>query len=143
MAYVKDLHTGKLDACACVGQFVGYDSESKGYHIYLPDKKSVMVKWNIVFNKNHTTLEDTNLTVLAEGEKEKVIQAPVPNQSTILSPTGPQVNVPQIHIPLPKSPKEDSLDSEPSNSVPFSSSVVDDLLPKMAETSLDKELEYG
>ena len=27
-AYVKDLKAGKLDACAQVGQFVGYDSES-------------------------------------------------------------------------------------------------------------------
>ena len=124
MAYVKDLHTGKLDTHACVGWFVGYDSEYKGYHIYWRDKKSVMVKWNIVFNKNHKTLEDTNLTVLAEGEKEKVIQAPVPNQSTILPPTGPQVNVPQTHILLPESPEEDSPDSEPSNSVPFPSSVV-------------------
>ena len=82
-AYVKDLHAGKLDARARVGRFVGYDSESKGYCIYWPDKKSVTVEWNIVFNENDTTLEDTNLTVLAEGEKEKIIQAPMPNQSTI------------------------------------------------------------
>ena len=33
-AYVKNLKAGKLDACAKVGQFVGYDSESKGYWIY-------------------------------------------------------------------------------------------------------------
>ena len=32
--YVKDLAAGKLDACARVGHFVGYDSESKGYQIY-------------------------------------------------------------------------------------------------------------
>ena len=56
-AYVKDLHAGKLDACARVGQFVGYDSESKGYRIYWLDKKSVTVKWNVVFNENDTTLE--------------------------------------------------------------------------------------
>ena len=30
-AYVKDLKAGKLDACTKVGQFVGYNSESKGY----------------------------------------------------------------------------------------------------------------
>ena len=142
-AYVKDLHAGKLDACARVGRFVGYDSESKGYCIYWPDKKSVTVKWNIVFNENDTTLEDTNLTVLAEGEKEKIIQAPMPNQSTILPPTGPQVNALQTHIPLPESPKEDSPDSEPSNSVPFPSSVVDDPLPETAETGLDEDLEYS
>jgi hypothetical protein len=33
-AYVKDLKAGKLDARAQVGQFVGYDSESKEYRIY-------------------------------------------------------------------------------------------------------------
>ena len=37
-AYVKDLKAGKLDACTKVGQFVGYDSESKGYQIYWPQK---------------------------------------------------------------------------------------------------------
>ena len=35
-AYVKDLKAGKLDACAKVGQFVGYNPESKGYWIYWP-----------------------------------------------------------------------------------------------------------
>jgi hypothetical protein len=33
-AYVKDLKAGKLDSCAQLGQFVGYDSESKGFRIY-------------------------------------------------------------------------------------------------------------
>ena len=37
-AYIKDLKAGKLDACTKVGQFVGYDSESKGYWIYWPQK---------------------------------------------------------------------------------------------------------
>ena len=30
-AYVKDLKAGKLDAHAKIGQFIDYDSESKGY----------------------------------------------------------------------------------------------------------------
>ena len=37
-AYVKDLKAGKLDSCAKVGRFVGYDQESKGYWIYWPQK---------------------------------------------------------------------------------------------------------
>ena len=37
-AYVKDLKAGKLDAHAKVGRFIGYDSESKGYWIYWPQK---------------------------------------------------------------------------------------------------------
>ena len=43
-AYVKDLKAGKLDARAQVGQFVGYDSKSKGFRIYWPGKRSVSVE---------------------------------------------------------------------------------------------------
>jgi hypothetical protein len=49
MAYVEDLKAGELDACAKVGQFVGYNLESKGYHIYWPNKHSVTVEHNVVF----------------------------------------------------------------------------------------------
>jgi hypothetical protein len=37
-AYVKDLGAGKLDACAKKGCFIWYDSESKGFRIYWPEK---------------------------------------------------------------------------------------------------------
>ena len=40
-AYVKDLDAGKLDPKACVRRFMGYNSESKGYRIYWPKKKSI------------------------------------------------------------------------------------------------------
>ena len=43
-AYVKDLNAGKLDARAKKGRFVRYDSESKGYRIYWPEKRSITVK---------------------------------------------------------------------------------------------------
>ena len=43
-AYVKDLKAGKLDARAKVGRFVRYDSESKGFRIYWPSKRSVSVE---------------------------------------------------------------------------------------------------
>ena len=43
-AYVKDLNTGKLDARAKKGHFVGYNSKSKGYRIYWPEKRSITVK---------------------------------------------------------------------------------------------------
>ena len=54
-AYVKDLKAGKLDACAKVGRFVGYDSESKEYRIYWPGKRSVSVKLNVIFNEKQRT----------------------------------------------------------------------------------------
>ena len=71
-AYVKDLKAGKLDARAQVGQFVGYDSESKGFQIYWPGKQSVSVKRNIVFNENDIHNGGTvtiPVGVLSEGRK--------------------------------------------------------------------------
>lgn len=50
-AYMKDITTGKLDLQAQVGHFIGYNSESKGYHIYWPDTHSVTVEQNIILNK--------------------------------------------------------------------------------------------
>jgi GAG-pre-integrase domain len=43
-AFVKDLAAGKLDARAKKGQFIGYDSESKGYRIYWPEKQSITIE---------------------------------------------------------------------------------------------------
>ena len=31
---------------------MGVDENSNGYHIYLPDKQTVRIKWNIYFNPN-------------------------------------------------------------------------------------------
>ena len=80
-AYVKDLKAGKLDACAKVGCFIGYDSESKGYRIYWPGKRSITVKQNVIFNENDVWNEDGVVLVpgpLSKGENEakKVIQHP-------------------------------------------------------------------
>ena len=47
-AYVKDLKARKLDSRAQLGHFVGYDLESKGFHIYWPTKWSVMAEQNVV-----------------------------------------------------------------------------------------------
>ena len=78
--YVKDLKAGKLDAQAQVGWFVGYDSESKGYQIYWPNKWSVTVEQNVVFNEDDVLTPD-DITIipgdtLAEGERDKIIQPP-------------------------------------------------------------------
>ena len=50
---MKDLKAGKLDAQAKVGRFVGYDTESKGYHVYWPGKRSVTVEQNVIFNSDN------------------------------------------------------------------------------------------
>ena len=77
-AYVKNTKAGKLDARAAKGRFVGYDSESKGYRIYWPDKRSVSIERNVVFNPEDLLVDDEVVVVpgdvLAEGERDKVIQ---------------------------------------------------------------------
>lgn len=76
--YVKDLTAGKLDSCAQVGRFVGYDSESKGYQIYWPHKCSVTVEQNVIFNEDDILIKTDTIVIsgntLAEGEIDKVIQ---------------------------------------------------------------------
>ena len=65
------------------GRFVGYDSKSKGYRIYWPEKKSITVEHNIIFNQDniHSSEETTIIYGEAqpEGESDKVIQAPQNN----------------------------------------------------------------
>jgi hypothetical protein len=82
-AYVKDLKDGKLDARAQLGRFVGYDSETKGYRIYWPGKRSITVERNVVFNPNDIQNAE-NVTIssgdaLSEGERNKIIQNPTSN----------------------------------------------------------------
>jgi hypothetical protein len=75
--YVKDLNAGKLDPHATKGRFVGYDSESKGYRIYWPEKRTVSIERNVVFNPEDLLTDDIVVVpgdVLAEGERDKVIQ---------------------------------------------------------------------
>jgi hypothetical protein len=78
-AYVKDLKAGKLDAWAKKGRFFGYDSESKGYRIYWPEKRSVTVEWNVIFNQDNAHTSDDTAIIYGEAqseeEKDKVIQA--------------------------------------------------------------------
>ena len=120
-AYIKDLKAGKLDAHAKVGRFVGYDSESKGYWIYWPQKRSITVKRNVVFNESNVTTND-NIHITAgnavdEGERDKVLQPPASNTNAANAPNSapaPQPKVPDIA-------PEPALEPEPQNSVPFPS----------------------
>ena len=124
-AYVKDLDAGKLDPKACVGRFVGYDSESKGYRIYWPKKKSISVEWDVVFNVNNVTVEDETVPIpidaLAEGEKDKVIQSPKPTPSSDKPDNQTELkNKPEVKeepekVPFPSEnpPSEDSTQDTP------------------------------
>ena len=87
-AYVKDLKAGKLDSRAQLGRFVGYDSESKGYRIFWPLKRTVTVEQNVVFNENDVLSKypDESLTIgiQSEGERNKVIQHPDSSSNNII-----------------------------------------------------------
>ena len=116
-AYVKDLKAGKLDACAQVGRFVGYDSESKGYHIYWPHKQSVTVECNVVFNEDDVlTTNDVAIIpgdALAEGERDKIIQNPTNTANS---------NETNINQPEAEAEKADTPPGhKPTNSIPFPS----------------------
>jgi hypothetical protein len=108
---VKVLSAGKLDARAGIGCFIGYDSESKGYRIYWPDKKKISVERNVTFNKDDVLVQNDAVIIpgdaLAEGEKEKIIQ---------LSPKADDApeddNVVENDTPIAENPKT-------INSVPF------------------------
>ena len=119
-AYVKDLKAGKLDAHAKVGWFVGYDSKSKGFRIYWPGKRSVMVEHNVVFNENNIR-NDSTVSIpngaLSEGEKEseKVIQYPENPVENLEKAKGDLNDVDQPQI----DPAEDDQEPKTLNTIPF------------------------
>jgi hypothetical protein len=49
-AWVKLVHSGKLEARAKLGYFVGFDFQSTGYRIYYPERRSVGVEREVVFD---------------------------------------------------------------------------------------------
>ena len=116
-AYIKDLNAGKLDPRACVGRFVGYDSESKGYRIYWPQKKSISVERDVVFNSNDVTSEDDTVPilndVLAEGEREKILQSLTPAPLSAKSidekkeDNPPEAPEETDKVPFPSEPQND------------------------------------
>jgi hypothetical protein len=76
----KQLKAGKLDAQAKKGHFVGFNGESKGYHIYWPGKRKVTIERDVYFNKNEV-LQPKDVQI--EGEWN------IPNTSTNLDSPQP------------------------------------------------------
>ena len=117
-AYVKDLKAGKLEARAQVGRFVGYDSESKGYRIYWPGKRSITVERNVVFNESDVRSGDESITIssgiLSEGEMEssKIIQSTTKNVKESEQST-------ENDEESEKGPSEETEDSDEPNQIPF------------------------
>jgi hypothetical protein len=134
VAFVKDQAAGKLDSQRKKGRFVGYESEPKGYRIYWPDKRSVTVEMNVVFNHDDTPVSDDIAIIpgetLSEGEKDKIIQAPQDN--TIDNQEPNDQRTPE-NLPKPE---------ETSNTIPFPSvdKPIDESEPQPIE---DQPQQYG
>ena len=52
VVWVKVQDAGKLDSQAVEGHFVGYDKESKGYRLYFPKHRSIVVERDLYFDKD-------------------------------------------------------------------------------------------
>ena len=98
-AYVKDLKAGKLDVQAKVGWFVEYDSKSKGYRIYWPQKRSITIEWNVVFNQDDIQNFNDSAVIQdeaqSEGERQKIIQAPLNNTKKTDTPDNKESDNPK------------------------------------------------
>ena len=144
-AYVKDLKAGKLDARAQVGRFVGYDSESKGYRIYWPGKRSITVERNVVFNQddvhNAENITITSGDALAEGEKDKVIQNPESNVKSVENPEN-DLNLPVQHH---SDAEKDATVQDPQdpNTIPFPTVSESENEPKENPKDDEQSQEYG
>ena len=113
IVWVKVKNAGKLESQAVEGHFVGYDEQSKGYRIYFPWHRSIIVKCDVYFDKD--TVVDVGNVVL-EGETEGIelsnptipIKAPTsapetsdmdtPHDTTETTPISAHVTPPSIPI---------------------------------------------
>ena len=62
-AWVQRLNTRKLKSRCDEGQFVGFDEELKGYHVYWPQRRRITVEHDIYFNKNEALKPPINTEV--------------------------------------------------------------------------------
>jgi len=70
-AWVKIINAGKLEPRAKMGYFVGFDNESTGYRIFLPDKHVVAIEREVVFDTSWKSEEVTFEYELTGGGTEK------------------------------------------------------------------------
>jgi hypothetical protein len=98
IVWVKVIDAGKLEPQAVEGHFVGYDEESKGYRIYFPKRRSIIIERDVYFDKD-AVLEVGD--VVFEGENEGTAEAEFSN------PTAPKENDTSAHkLQNPSLPKK-------------------------------------
>ena len=117
---MKVKNAGKLEPQAVEGHFVGYDEQSKGYRIYFPRRRSVIVEHDVYFDKD--AIVDVG-DVVFEGETE-----------------GTELSNPTIPIKAPTSvPKTSDMDTphDITKMTPISAHVTPPLIPiKPCQNSL-------
>src|SRR5204862_3719735 len=81
------IDSGKLEAKAAEGRFVGYDAERKGYRVYWAEKRKITVERNVRFTPDEFLVPET---IRPEGEQPThVIESVTPNVSEPLTPPQP------------------------------------------------------
>jgi hypothetical protein len=120
--WVKVKNAGKLDPQGIEGHFVGYDEESKGYRVYFPRRRLVIVERDVFFDKNNVVEGE----VAFEGETERprsISNTTVPNNNATSASDNNNAtdnnkaeNIPPIVLPdEPQSsePRRNSLEGLP------------------------------
>ena len=127
-AYVKIKNARKLDKCALKGHFIGYDSESKGYQIYWPEKCSISIEHNVVFHPEDSFKE--SVEIMNEEESRKILQNSTEKSSE--TPTeNPNDQNPTENLTkkdLPEDPNPPDYTAEPIDEHPHHSRLRD-ILP--------------
>lgn len=67
-AYVLVNNFGRPESIVREGRWIGFDDESKGYHIYWPKTSTVTIECNIRFNRNETLVPGLDDATQPEGE---------------------------------------------------------------------------
>jgi len=109
--WVKVKNANKLEPQAVEGHFVGYDEKSKGYRVYFPKWRSMIVERDMYFDKD--AIVDVGKVVF-EGEMES---------TNLLNPTGPEKAPTSV-------PKTDVTDApETTEMMPISVHITPPLIP--------------
>jgi hypothetical protein len=97
--WVKQLDAGKLDPQADKARFVGYDDESKGFHVYWPKKRKVGIERDVYVDRNQALQPDEVFIEVVEDVFTKTDTSQTPNNSD--NSSAPNENTPKD--PEPKS----------------------------------------
>jgi hypothetical protein len=103
--WVKVNSVGKLDARGLLGQFVGYNDESKAIRIYWPDSRSIGIERYILFGKHSPNLSEE---IVIESSPPQAQQMPEVTCVTTAVPTTTTPPQPAPTSPPKADPKDDA-----------------------------------